>query len=142
MVLGIIFLLVVIVIGLLIYNASIYNKIKAFSSINQKINNLNVLQDFMNVIGEEMSVEDKIKKINETLIEKFEIQYSTIVTFNGAEYVIRATNVDEKHWDNLNNLHDEDLFKESIIKGTPKYITIERDRIRKSKISNVFSTVY
>ncbi len=127
MVLAIIIILSGFIVGLIIYNVKLYNERKAFANINQKISNLNVLQDFMNVIGEEISVDDKIKKINETLIEQFEIKYSTIVAFDGAEYVIKATNVEEKHWDMLKNLHKEDLFKESIANAVPKYVTIEND---------------
>ena len=38
------------------------------------------------------------KKINEILIEKYDIKYSTIVIFDGSEYVIKASNVSEKHY--------------------------------------------
>lgn len=127
MVLIAIIMLVAIVIALMIYNMSIHNKVKTFTNINQKINSLNVLQEFMNTVGEETEVEDKIKKVNEILIEKFDIKYSSIIAFDGAEYAIKATNVDEKHWDTLKNMHTEDVFKDAIANATPKYITIEND---------------
>ena len=127
MVLIVIIVLVAIVITLMIYNISIHNKIKAFNNINEKINNLNVLQDFMNAIGEDISVDEKIKKVNEILIDRFGIKYSTIVVFDGAEYELKATNVEEKHWETLKNLHTEDIFKESIVNSTSKYITIDND---------------
>ena len=38
---------------------------------------------------------------------------STIVVFDGAEYVIKASNVDEKHYDVLSNLHTEEIFQDS-----------------------------
>ena len=82
--------LIVVVIGLIIYNLSIHKKIQKFRDINQRINNLSVVQDFMNAIGETSSVDDKIKKINQILIEKYEIKYSTIVVFDGAEYIVKA----------------------------------------------------
>lgn len=122
----IILLLVFIIIGLIIYNLSIYKKIKTFSSINDRISNLNVLQDFLDAIGKDSSVDDKLEVINNILIEKFAIKYSTIVVFNGAEYTIKATNVSEKHWDTMKNLHTEELFKDSIMTATPKYVTINR----------------
>lgn len=127
MVLVVIIVLVAIVITLMVYNMSIHNKIKAFNNINEKINNLNVLQDFMNAIGENISVDEKIKKVNEILIDRFGIKYSTIVVFDGAEYELKATNVEEKHWETLKNLHTEDIFKESIVNSTSKYITIDND---------------
>lgn len=125
-----IIVLVIIVIALLLYNISIHKKVQTFSNISQKINSLNVLQDFMNAIGENNSVEDKLRNINDILLEKYDIKYSTIVVFNGAEYVIKATNVDEKHWETLKNLHTENIFKDSIATATTKYITIEKDSER------------
>ena len=122
----IILVLVLIIFGLIIYNLSIYKKIKTFSNINDKITNLNVLQDFLDTIGKDSSVGDKLEIINNVLIEKFNIKYSTIVVFNGAEYIIKATNVDEKHWDTMKNLHTQEMFKDSIMSATPKYVTINR----------------
>ena len=108
----------------MIYNIIIHKRIQAFNNINQKVTSLNVLQDFMNTIGEASSIDDKIKKINDILIEKYEIKYSTIVIFDGAEYVVKASNVDEKHWEALRNLHNQEIFKDSISTTNPKYITV------------------
>ena len=80
---------IVVLIGIIIiligYNFNIKNKLTKFNSVSSKINKLNALQDFMNITGEDLPVEEKIKKINNVLIEKFEIKYSTIVVFDGAE---------------------------------------------------------
>lgn len=122
----VILVLVFIIIGLIIYNLSIYKKIKTFSNINDRISNLNVLQEFLDTIGKDSPVDNKLEIINDILIEKFAIKYSTIVVFNGAEYAIKATNVDEKHWDTMKNLHTEEMFKDSIMTATPKYVTVNR----------------
>lgn len=123
-------ILVATVIGLLIYNVNINKKIQDLNNVNQKVTSLNVLQEFMNAIGEEESVNNKIIKINNILIEKYDIKYSTIVIFDGAEYVIKATNVSEKHWDTLRNLQNEDIFKDSITTATPKYVTVNNENER------------
>jgi diguanylate cyclase (GGDEF)-like protein len=123
-------ILVTIIIALMIYNVVVYKKIQNFKNINQKIASLNVLQDFMNTIGEYSSVDEKIEKINEILIEKYNIKYSTIVMFNGSEYVIKASNVQDKHWEALRNLHDQEIFKDSIATATPKYVTVNDDKER------------
>ena len=107
-------ILVAIIIVLLIYNITIHTKIQQFNNLSRQANNLKVLQDFLSTIGECSSVDEKIQKINNILIEKYEIKYSTIVTYNGAEYVVRASNVEEKHWETLSNLNSEEVFKESI----------------------------
>ena len=123
----IVLLLVAIIIGLMFYNMSIHKKIDSFKNINQQITSINVLQEFMDTISETSSVDDKLKKINDILIEKYGIKYSTIVVYNGAEFVIRASNVAENHWETLKNLQSEPVFADSIETGIPKYITVEKE---------------
>ncbi len=130
MIIAVVVILVLIVIGLIFYNVTIHKKIRKFKNLNQKITNLYVVQDFMNAIGETSTVEEKIKKINDVLIERYEIKYSTIVVFDGAEYQVKASNVDKKHWDSLRSLHELDLFKDSIESATPKYVTVNNDKER------------
>ena len=123
-------ILVVIVVILIIYNVKINQKIQKFKNINQKITSLQVVQDFISAIGETSSVDEKINKINNILIEKYDIKYSTIVVFNGAEYEVKASNVDRRHWDSLKSLQDVDMFKDSIQTATPKYVTVNNENER------------
>ncbi len=127
MVIAIIAVLVALIVVLIMYNVHIQKKIDTYNNINQQISNLSVLQEFMKVAGEEDTVEAKINKINEIVIEQYDIKYSTIVVFDGAEYVIKATNVDELHHETLTNLHNEEIFQDSVATATPKYITIENE---------------
>ena len=127
MVIVVIIILLIAIAFLFGYNIHIQKKIESFNNINQQINKLSVLQDFMKVAGEEDSVEAKINKINDIVIEKYEIKYSTIVVFDGAEYVIKATNVDAIHHETLANLHNEEIFQDSVSTATPKYITIDNE---------------
>ena len=123
----IIIALVFIILLLIFYNMSIHKKIQNFQNMHQKVTNLNVLQDFMSIVGSDKSVETKIKSINDTIIDKYEFKYSTIVVFDGTEYCIKATNVDEKHWETLKNLHEVDIFKDSIMTASAKYVTINNE---------------
>lgn len=127
MLIAIVIILIVVVISLILYNVNIHKKIQTYKNINQKINNLSIVQDFMSAIGETSTVDEKIKNINNILIERYEIKYSTIVVFNGAEYEIKASNVDERHWDSLRSLQDVDIFKDSIAQATPKYVTVNNE---------------
>lgn len=122
-----IILLVIIVLILMIYNYSIHKKVDTFSNLNQRVTNLNVLQDFMNTLGDNLSIDEKLERINDVLINKYSIKYSTIVVFNGAEYEVKASNVEEKHWDTLRNLQSDPVFADSIKTAVPKYITVEND---------------
>ena len=119
--------LVVAICILVVYNLQIQKKIEAFNNINERINNLSILQEFMKIAGQEESVEDKLAKINEIVIEKYDIKYSTIVVFNGAEFVVKTSNVDSLHHETLANLHQEEIFQDSIASATPKYITIDNE---------------
>lgn len=119
-----------IAIGLLIYNIDLNRKIQQYKTSSRQANNLLVLQDFLSTIGECSSVDEKIQKINDILIEKYEIKYSTIVVFDGAEYKVKASNVDPKHWNTLSKLQEVPIFKDSIATATPKYVTVNNDNER------------
>lgn len=124
----VVIIILIVVIGVLIsYNIHIQKKIDSYNNINQLIDQLTVLQDFMKIAGEEDSVDAKLNAINDIVIEKYDIKYSTIVVFNGAEYVIKATNVDKIHHEVLANLGSEEIFQDSIRNATPKYVTIENE---------------
>ena len=130
MILGVIILLVIIVIFLMVYNMSVHKKIESFNNLNQKVTNLNILQDFMDTISQASSVDEKIKKINDIIIERYQIKYSTIVIYDGTKYVIKASNVDSKHWETLSSLQSEEIFKESVRTSIPKYVTVETENER------------
>lgn len=123
-------ILAAICIGLIIYNINIHKKIEQFNTLSRQANNLRVLQDFLSTIGECSSVDEKIQKINDILIEKYEIKYSTIVVFDGAEYQVKASNVDPKHWNTLRKLQEVPIFKDSIATATPKYVTVNNENER------------
>ena len=122
-----IIILVIIVMALMLYNYKIHQKIEKYSSLNQRVTSLNVLQEFMNTLGENLTIDEKLENINDILINKYSMKYSTIVVFNGAEYVIKASNVDQKHWETLKNLQNDPVFGDSIKTATPKYITVDND---------------
>lgn len=126
----VILILVFIIAILTIYNMSIHKKIEDLQNIHKKVTNLSILQDFVNIAGNEMSVDDKIKAINNVIIEKYEVKYSTIVIFDGTDYIIKATNVDSKHWESLSRLHELNIFKDSISVGSPKYLTVNSESER------------
>ena len=119
--------LVCTVLALGLYNYTLSKRIQLFNNQSKKITNLNILQDFMRVTGNDYSVDKKIETINEIMIEKYQIKYSTIVVFDGTDYVVKASNVTKDHWDALSRLHEVDIFKDSITTASPKYITINND---------------
>ena len=127
MIIGVITVLVIIVLTLIVYNYSVHKKIETYSNLNQRITSLNVLQEFMKTLGENSTIQEKLETINDILISKYSIKYSTIVVFDGAEYVVKASNVDKKHWDALKSLQNDPVFSDSIKTATPKYVTVENE---------------
>lgn len=123
----IVIILVLLISFLIIYNLSLHKRIQAFKMQGDRINNLNVLQDFINIVGSDLSVDRKIKSINDVIIEKYQIKYSTIVVFDGTDYVIKTSNVSKDHWDTLRKLHEVDIFKDSITSASAKYITVNNE---------------
>ncbi len=123
----VVIVLVFTVLALGIYNLSLYKRIQTFQNQSKRFTSLNILQDFMSIAGSDLSVEKKIKSINDLIVEKYQIKYSTIVVFDGTDYVIKASNVNKSHWETLSKLHEVDIFKDSITTASPKYITVNNE---------------
>ncbi len=128
----VLFIITLILIGLIIilivFNRVIKQKLSEIERINKNVKKrISTVRDFLKIAGEEISVDEKLRKINEIIMETYDIKYSTIVVFDGAEYVIRTSNVDPKHYDVLANLHNEEIFQDSVASATPKYVTIDND---------------
>ena len=60
----VVIVLVFTVLALGIYNLSLYKRIQSFQTQNRRFTNLNILQDFMNITGSDLSVDKKIKSIS------------------------------------------------------------------------------
>ena len=81
----VIFALIVAIIVLIVYNIQVQRKIQEYKNLEDRRNKLSVIQDFLSIAGAEESVDSKLQKINEIVIEKYNIKYSTLVVFDGAE---------------------------------------------------------
>ena len=82
----------------------------------------------MEVLGNNsMSTQEKMNEINNLLVEKYGIKFSTIVMFDGVKYSVEASNVNEKHWKMFEQLQNQYIFEESITNATPKYITVDQE---------------
>ncbi len=123
----VIIILVSIVVALIVYNISLYRRIKIYKNKDKRFANLSILQNFMSIIGNELNVDKKIKAMNDIMIEKYQIKYSTIVVFDGTDFVVKASNVNSTHWDALRKLHEINIFSDSITTAIPKYITVDGD---------------
>ena len=76
MIILLVVILVLLVLALVIYNVSLHKTIQAYKNQSRRFTNLNILQDFMNIAGSTLSVDKKIKSINDVIVEKYQIKYS------------------------------------------------------------------
>ncbi len=60
--------------------------------------------------------------------------------------MVKASNVDKKHWDTLKNLKMKPVFKDSIETAVPKYITVNRENeklpYQKSEFARAKSAIF
>lgn len=125
-----IFLIIVLIIVVVIQLLAGMKKnetVKRLKNTNQRVVSLNVLQDFIEIIGNaSLESKEKMSEINKVLIERYEIKYSTIVIFDGEKYTVEASNVGERHFKMFEQLQNQEIFAESIRNATPKYITVNQ----------------
>ena len=112
---------------LFIGNTNKSEALKKLKNTNQRVISLNVLQDFIEILGNiSTDSREKMNEINNALIERYEIKYSTIVMFDGEKYRVEASNVNEKHFRMFEQLQSQEIFADSIRNATPKYITVNQ----------------
>lgn len=120
----------IIIISLLIaYNIYINKNLTLLEKSKERISKLLVLGKIVEIVGLKKSVQEKITEINNILIETFNTRSSTLVYFDGTEYKVKATNIQEDtKW--ITKLNKLEMFKESINNNQIKYIK----EISKTKI--------
>ena len=101
--------------------------LKKLKNTSQKVASLNVLQDFIDIVANNtIDTDEKMNKVNSIMIEKFDIKYSTIVLFDGVSFNVETSNVGEKHYKMFEQLHEQEIFEDSIKNATPKYVTVDQ----------------
>ena len=86
---GLSLLVIVILVGVLVY---LFLKMKElmeverdYSIMAKNYSTITILQEIMMILGAKIPSGEKLERINEILINRFDIAYSTIVEFNGEE---------------------------------------------------------
>ncbi len=120
-------ILALLVIGLLVYNYTIHKKIETYTKLSERIEGFNVLQEFMNALSDTTSIQEKLDSMNDTIITKFNIKYSTIVSFDGSNFKVRTSNVDKNLYSTLENLQNEPCFSDAIKEGKTVYLTVKNE---------------
>ena len=122
-------ILIIIVLLLILYNLYVKRNFKTVEKSRKRLDDLSVLNDLIKVIASLKSVDEKISKINEILIQKFQIDYSSVVIFDGKSFVAQATNVSKRSKVLIEKVYANPIFAESIQTKEAKYITVDRKSV-------------
>ena len=121
---------VTIIIFLLGYNVHTNRNLEQAKKSKKSFSRILALRDIMNISASSKSSKGKMEELNKVLIEKMDIDYSTIVYYNGLEYITKVTNISDIEISNMENdilyIQNLNIFKEAIDKREFKYITVDK----------------
>ena len=121
---------VTIIIFLLGYNVHTNRNLEQAKKSKKSFLRILALRDIMNISASSKSSKEKMEELNKVLIEKMDIDYSTIVYYNGLEYITKVTNISDIEIPNMKKdilyIQNLNIFKEAIDKREFKYITVDK----------------
>ena len=96
---------------------------KNYALMSKNYSTITILQEIMVILGNKIPATRKLERINEILINRFDIAYSTIVEAAEGGNIVKASNIPEELYSQVINLDSEKLFSDSMRQNVPKYIT-------------------
>lgn len=99
---------------------------KNYSIMAKNYSTVTILQEIMVILGAKIQASQKLERINEILINRFDITYSSIVERTENGNIIKASNVPSDLYEYIANLDKLPEFEESMKQDVPKYITRTR----------------
>lgn len=100
---------------------------KNYSVMAKNYSTVTILQEIMVILGAKIQAGQKLERINEILINRFDIAYSSIVEKTAKGNIIKASNVSPDLYKYIAELDSLPEFTESMKQDTPKYITRTRN---------------
>lgn len=97
-------------------------KIKYYKVAIGNMSAMLVIQRMFELMSAAIPSKQKLSEVNKIILEAFGSKYSTLATFDGEKYEIRASNVDEVFQDRIIELAEDKVFKNNIEKNVPKYL--------------------
>lgn len=117
-------LIIVVLVGLLVF---LFMKMKDlmevernYSIMTKNYSTVTILQEIMMVLGAKIPSGDKLARINEILINRFDIAYSTIVENGG---IVKASNLPKDMYDRIADIDKTKVFADAMKQNLPKYVT-------------------
>ena len=119
----IVVLLLLFVIFLMTRLKSLLEVEKNYALMAKNYSTVTILQEIMVILGNKITATRKLERINDILVDRFDISYSTIVEASENGNIIKASNLPSDLYHNIVNLDKEKVFIDSMQQRNPKYIT-------------------
>ena len=100
---------------------------KNYSIMAKNYSTVTILQEIMVILGAKIQAGQKLERINEILINRFDIAYSSIVEKTDNGNIIKASNVSSELYNYIAELDSLPEFAEAMKQDVPKYITRTRN---------------
>ncbi len=147
---GILIVILLIVITVLIILLYIkLTQIKYYKAVAGNMAAMTVMQRMFEIMASNIPAKKKIEELNNIIIDVFDSKYSTISIYDGTEYEVKATNVENTYIDSIVSIAEDNDFKANAQNNVSKYLVAAGPRIlgyksaaeRKIK-SAMFSPIY
>ena len=144
-----VFLLLIVITVLIIILYIKLSEIKYYKAVAGNMAAMTVMQRMFEIMAANIPAKKKIEELNNIIIDVFDSKYSTISIYDGSEYEVKATNVENTYIDSIVDIAEENDFKSNAKNNISKYLVAAGARVlgyksaaeRKIK-SAMFSPIY
>lgn len=144
----IICLLVVLVVTVIILFVAL-KKLKYYKVAMGNMSAMVIMQRMFELMSSTIPASKKMEELNNIILEAFDTKYSSLVTFDGSEYEVQASNVEPTFLDSLLTIAAEQDFKGNVSQNISKYLVAADTRLLSYKTalerkirSVMFSPIY
>lgn len=104
----------------------LYKKLNSYK--NTKANTSDkLLQKLFDTMGDKITTDDKIIKLNKAILDTYKSKYSSVVLFDGNKNNVKASNVEKTFVASISNIANDYIFKSNINRNIAKYITTSNE---------------
>lgn len=124
-----IILLALMIVGLSIFILFLVKRNKYYSVAIGNMSGMVIMQRMFELMASTIPASKKIEELNNIIIEVFNSKSSTISIFDGVNYEIKASNVEEMYKDSIKSLAEEEDFKNNATHNISKYLVAAGGRL-------------
>lgn len=146
----IIIIILIIVLGVLSIILVLNNRqLQYYKIVSKNLSAMRVIQSMFEIMGANIPAENKINELNKVILDTYDPKFSTIVTFDGTNHEVKASNIDNYYLESIARITEENDFKGNAFKNISKYLTTSSDKtlryksaIERNVKSCMFSPIY